>query len=300
MAARKRIVSGATFLEGEVSSMFRQKPISFLSVLAGSVLAIASTSRAQDIVEDGSFEAGTVDGGVPSDVNPFWDESSTNFHTPLCHPEATSFDCQPEPDFGARTGSWWAWFGGLKSGTNGASPEEASLSQEVMLPADDGDSSATLRFYLRRERCSADPDDKAIDRLVVELDSQEFFAATATDPDCGSEVYQEQVVDLSSALIGAEQTAELRFYAILNGDALTNFFVDDVSLFACEYPAEVVLEEQTIASAQTFQACVTLTAGNDFVVASTGDVVLEAGDRVVLTGGFSVETGGTLRVSVTS
>src|ERR1044071_6381565 len=88
--------------------------------------ALSGVGRAQ-IVADGSFEAGTP--------NPSWAESSTNFGTPLCSQSL----CDPSGSTTARTGQWWAWFGGAPG-----LYEHASLTQSVGIPS----GGATLVFYL--------------------------------------------------------------------------------------------------------------------------------------------------------
>ena len=54
------------------------------------------------------------------------------------------------------------------------------------------------------------------------------------------------------------------------------------------------LAAQTVAGAETFEACDTLRAGAGFVVGATGVVTLRAGSRVMLGECFRVDTGGEL------
>lgn len=58
------------------------------------------------------------------------------------------------------------------------------------------------------------------------------------------------------------------------------------------------LSNQTIATAQLFSACGTITANTSFVVASGGDVTLHAVNQVALGPGFRVSSGGQLKVVV--
>lgn len=75
-------------------------------------VAIACASPVGNPVADPSFESGTP--------NPSWAETSTNFGSPLCSPGTCGFA-------GARTGSWWAWFGGIDGML-----EEGSLTQSAV------------------------------------------------------------------------------------------------------------------------------------------------------------------------
>jgi hypothetical protein len=58
---------------------------------------------------------------------------------------------------------------------------------------------------------------------------------------------------------------------------------------------DLTLSSQTVTTTTTYEACSTLRAGNDFTVAWPGNVTLRAG-TVVLQDGFSVGTGGRLRI----
>jgi len=58
------------------------------------------------------------------------------------------------------------------------------------------------------------------------------------------------------------------------------------------------IENQTLSISETFEACETITAGPAVTVTSTGDVTFQAGERVILKSGFSVEDGGRLSVII--
>lgn len=58
------------------------------------------------------------------------------------------------------------------------------------------------------------------------------------------------------------------------------------------------LTNQTIATTHPFSACRTITAGNNFVIAPSGDVTLHAVDWVALGPGFKISSGGQLKVVV--
>jgi hypothetical protein len=86
----------------------------------------ADTTRADSYLDDVAI---TCPGGVPNPVadpsfeagtpNPSWDEASTNFGTPLCSPGSCGAT-------GARSGTWWAWYGGTSN------VENASLAQNAI------------------------------------------------------------------------------------------------------------------------------------------------------------------------
>jgi subtilisin family serine protease len=153
-----------------------------------------------DVIQDGGFEAGTP--------NPFWDEGSTNFGTPLC----TVASCGAGGGTGPRTGSWWAWFGGINA------VETGFVRQMVTL--DTG--AAELSFWLEIPAASGTGNDF----LEVSLDGTVIFSVT--DADAGDyATYTEVVVDVSAFAGG---TYELSFDSSIFGGGTTNFFVDDVAL----------------------------------------------------------------------
>jgi hypothetical protein len=152
---------------------------------------------------DGSFEAGSP--------NPYWDEGSTNFGTPLCTIDLCG---DGGGSAGPRTGDWWAWFGGI------AATEDAFVSQPVNIPAG---SQATLQFYLW---LGAHSGAGASDYLRVTVDGTEVFRATDADTqyDAG---YTLVSVNLS-AFAGGSRV--LRFEEH-NGEVdFINFNLDDVTL----------------------------------------------------------------------
>jgi uncharacterized repeat protein (TIGR01451 family) len=161
------------------------------------ILLDAST----DVVADGGFEEGTP--------NAYWDEASINFGTPLCDAA-----CVLGGDTWARTGDWWAWFGGAEA------YEEGALDQDVTLP----DGAATLGFWLEI------PADEVEARLDVTLDGDVVFSATQAHAGSYPD-YTWVERDVSAYADGGVHT--LRFAAYENGLAhgtVTSFFVDDVTL----------------------------------------------------------------------
>ena len=165
------------------------------------------------IMQDGSFEAGSP--------NPYWDESSTNFGTPLCDPSCLA-------SVSARTGSWFAWFGGI------AAQEEGQVSQVVTLPAG---GALDLTFYLWQQSC-----DTASDYMEVLVDGNQVYQIDGSGPLCGSSGYELQRANLDAYADGGTHT--LGFHSeifSLNG-GITNFIIDDLAIQSpavCDRPQDL-------------------------------------------------------------
>jgi hypothetical protein len=156
---------------------------------------------AADVILDGSFEAGSP--------NPFWDEGSTNFGSPLC----TIAFCGTGLGTGPHSGDWWAWFGGISAAETGFVRQQVTLDPGV----------AELRFWLEIPAASG----TGQDFLSVSIDGTEVFSVT--DADAASfPVYTEVVVDVSEFADGG--THLLSFDSSVFGGGTTNFFLDDVLL----------------------------------------------------------------------
>lgn len=158
-----------------------------------------------EVLADGGFEAGS-----PSAA---WAEASLNFGTPLTDHQSASN--------AAHSGSWYAWFGGIKGKL-----EEASLTQSVTIPVGD----ATLSFYL----AIATNTPSAEDAFEATLDGQRVFRVTSVSH-ASYYGYTRVEVDVSAFADGASH--ELVFSGTTPGsqaDALTNILLDDVSLKVCE------------------------------------------------------------------
>jgi subtilisin family serine protease len=153
-----------------------------------------------DVIQDGGFEAGTP--------NPFWDEFSSTFGTPLC----TAASCGTGGGTGSNSGSWWAWFGGINAAETGY------VRQMVTLDA----GAAELSFWLEIPASSGTGNDF----MTVSLGGTEIFSVT--DADAGDyPTYTEVVIDVSAFAGG---THELSFDSSVFGGGTTNFFIDDVAL----------------------------------------------------------------------
>jgi len=165
------------------------------------------TSCTTNSVADGSFEDG-IGAGT-------WTELSTNFGTPLCDSL-----CGSNGGSGARTGSIFAWFGGVDEF------EEGSLEQSVTIPS----SASSLDFYLEIPAASGN----GVDFLRVKIDGTTVFEAFEDDPLYGGAGYELASVPLGGFADGGVHS--LRFESIITGSPrLTNFALDDVSILAATF-----------------------------------------------------------------
>lgn len=152
------------------------------------------------IIQDSDFEGGTP--------NNFWEESSTNFGTPLC----TIARCGDGTGTGPAAGSWWAWFGGSHENEIGV------LTQTVTLPEG---GSAELRFRLQIPTRNADG------YLSIRLDNTEIFHVTESSDGYGS--YEEVIVDISAYADGEEHNLVL-YGETISDNLVTSFFVDSIQV----------------------------------------------------------------------
>jgi hypothetical protein len=175
------------------------------STITLTVLAAAGLARAQ--VADESFET-----SGPLFPNPApWSQFSTNFGTPLC--DGACFG--PGEPTAARTGQWWAWFGGTD-----VAVEHGTLSQTVTIPA----GTASLRFFLNADSDRADGQDV----LRILLDTTVVFSIADLQLGPYTEAYVPFAIDISAFAGG---THVLTFDSLTNGGGfLTNFFIDDVTI----------------------------------------------------------------------
>jgi len=68
----------------------------------------------------------------------------------------------------------------------------------------------------------------------------------------------------------------------------------------CNASNDLLLENQTVSTTEVYEACVSITSGNGFIIDSTADVTFDAGERITLTSGFRVESGGRLTARLSS
>lgn len=168
-------------------------------------------NRATGTVNPNSMADPSFEDGTPSS---FSQEASTRFGTPLCNVAG----CGTGTGTGPGSGGWWAWFGGIPA------REESSLAQSITIPTGDR---AFLRFELEAFVCSG----SAADFLEVTIDGTRVFSVDATDARCGVLGYSTQTIDVTAFADGAAHT--LKFHSVTASHQTSNFFVDDVSVFAC-------------------------------------------------------------------
>lgn len=200
----------------------------FLTVLLPCILLVHQPAGAQ-IVADGGLELGTP--------NPFWEESSTNYSSPICSAQTcTDF-------FGeAYEGDWWAWFGGS------AQLEIGSLTQEVTIPT----GQATLTFWLDITLANGGGQDF----LTVSIDEVELF--TVFDSEIGSyHPWTEVTLDVSAFADGGSHL--LAFDSTTLGPQMTNFFLDAVAITVeADLPGDADDDgDVDLFDAAAFNACVT-------------------------------------------
>jgi hypothetical protein len=164
-----------------------------------------------NLLSDPSFEDYTP--------NTYWTETSTNFGTPLC----ITAGCGSGSYSGPRTGSVWAWFGGVDfTDPTMVSPEAGSLSQSVIIPSDP--SGATLQFYLWIGYAEAGSGTD--DTFSAKIDGITIFTTDATQ--IGSyATYTPVNIDLSAYADGGSH--EITFESVISGQ-FVNFNLDDAAL----------------------------------------------------------------------
>jgi hypothetical protein len=167
------------------------------------------TSCTTNFIADGSFEASTFNGLFMD--SPAWIETSTNFGSPICDPGF----CGLGGGTGPRTGTFWAWFGGISA------PETGTLDQAVTIPV----GATTLDFFLEISTSSGN----GVDVLNVRVDGvlvASILEGTAPWAGIG---YDPVSVPIGAFADGGVHV--VRFEGIQTGvPGTTNFFVDDISL----------------------------------------------------------------------
>jgi subtilisin-like proprotein convertase family protein len=209
--------------------------------IAGGVMPHGRT----DVIADGGFEAGTP--------NPFWNEASSNFGTPICD----VVSCGQGGGTGPHAGTYWTWFGGITGVV-----ETGSMDQNVVIPA----GTATLSFYLEI------PVADSTGSMNVDIDGNVLF--TATEADTGTyATYAPVTLDVSAYADGGSHN--VRFSSTTDaGAGPLNFFVDDVVLdvqegggSACDAPSDIAWLSVSPAAGTTISGTSTLV---DVTFDSTG------------------------------
>ncbi|MDZ4860894.1 MAG: hypothetical protein SGI88_18115 [Candidatus Hydrogenedentes bacterium] len=177
-----------------------------LGVLVAAALVVTPhhAAIAGSNLADGGFEAGRFAG--------VWKEASTNFDTPICS-FAVCGDGSGTAE--ARSGSFWAWFGGSDDNV-----EKAKLQQNVRFPSG---GNATLQFYLWIGDSS--PDGKDWLRVFIDGDRVFNVKESSNQYDDG---YTLVSIDVSAYADGAKH--KLLFKNKCTGDGNSNFNLDDVSI----------------------------------------------------------------------
>lgn len=172
---------------------------------------------------DPSFNAGSP--------NPSWTEVSTNAGTPLC----TVTNCGNGGGTGPRTGLWWFWGGGIAVPFPNFVEESAWVEQTVTIPA----GTATLDFYFQIPSCD-DSTTAGLDLFGIFVDSNQVYItdhqAEGLAGKCGVAAYELRSVNLDAYADGGQHTIRFEVYQIFDSffsSQVTNFFVDDVALTAC-------------------------------------------------------------------
>lgn len=175
----------------------RMKIFTLLSFFA--LLAFAGNAQ----IVDPNLETGT--GG-------YWNESSTNFGTPLC--DAGCGTCGG-PCF-AQDGAWYAWFGGA-----GGYEEVGSFNQDLTIPSG---SSAELSFYAK---ITSGGSGSELDIMRVQMDGTTYWEITAADSaDYGD--YTLVTMDVSAFADGGNHW--LNFEGDHTSGLNSNMLVDNLSL----------------------------------------------------------------------
>jgi len=152
-------------------------------------------------VRDPSFETGQG-----------WIQSSNVFDSVYC--DST---CNDDGSSFARSGDWWVWFGGTQY------PDVTSVRQSVRFEGD----AAVLTFHLA---IAADVL-VAQDTFTVRIDGQHVFSVAGTQADAYAN-YVPVRIDVGALADGAAH--EIAFEASLTGTGKTSFFLEDVSIAACD------------------------------------------------------------------
>ncbi|MDK2973626.1 MAG: large repetitive protein, partial [Candidatus Sumerlaeota bacterium] len=173
----------------------------------GTEFAQAAAKNTEDCTEH------VTAGGVETGANaPEWDETSTNFGTPICDTGLCGTD-------NPLNGLFWLWFGGTTS------PEVSSLSQDVSFPP----GTATLSYELIVESVS----EATPAQLTVSLGGTILHTET---PLVGTIIDTRREIDVSAFADSTTRTLSFDFDNN-SSTVITNFFLDDISIQSCP-PAE--------------------------------------------------------------
>jgi hypothetical protein len=150
-------------------------------------------------LKNGGFESGSNEWVVTSSGSPVISQSALS----------------------ARTGTWFAWFGGQLF-----VPLMQTIEQTVTIP----EGRAELSYYLRIPEASTDE----ADFLAVSVDDTELTYFTVADATAFNSGYQKITHNLIDFADGAPHI--IRFECWVSGAPVTSFRVDDISLNLCPAP----------------------------------------------------------------
>ena len=197
--------------------------------------------RGGGAIQDGSFEAGSP--------NPFWDEASAQFGSPICSPALCGVD-------GAEDGTFFVWMGGTGTGPGA---ETSSVSQEVSVAA----GTYTMTYYVN----AAFVDDNSDFEFSVEIDGESIFEL---DEDLQDGAFPtDEYVELTETLTFDAPTT-FTLLVDYTQSANASVFFDNVSLAAPPTPDQVTFSPDPVTATamtnMTTSATVTLTnTGNEAV-----------------------------------
>lgn len=156
---------------------------------------------ADQLIMDPSFEEYSP--------NPYWEEYSETYGTPLC----TVADCGTGTGTGPNTGDVWSWFGGAAAGDTGYVSQDVSI-----LPG-----TAKVNFFVEQYVCASAG---ASNYMALVIDGVELWRTDGTDAACGTLGYRPVEVDVSDFADGGTHT--IAFESVTVDGA--NFFLDDATL----------------------------------------------------------------------
>jgi hypothetical protein len=170
---------------------------------------VVNNTCCTNVLVDPGFELGP-NGGV-------WTESSTNFPSVVCSLGV----CSAGGGTGPRTGTYWAFFGGIDANETGV------VSQVLTIP---NTGLATLTFWLEIPACDATG---GTDTFTVTMDGNTLFSANQTHVDCNLIGYKQKSVNINAYANGGSHTLTFTGVFSSSGNDVTNFMVDDVAVNSC-------------------------------------------------------------------
>jgi hypothetical protein len=107
--------------------------------------------------------------------------------------------------------------------------------------------------------------------------------------------FSNPVINFNGSPTGIANQRDNHRTANLTDDIVANF---RQSSPLCLIDLNLVIDNQILSTTQTFEACDTITAGPSVTINPTGNITFQAGNRVVLKNGFSIISGGRLRIVI--